>query len=199
MSRNKIKELSDEEIADGFLKCHGNAERLMLGAESLFAGGFIPLANSLLILAVEEEVKAHMIHGVILNRELSNTLNFEPLFSKHEIKKDVAKATVWYWENFGRFIKEVGQDEILKSPEHYILNHEVNSTGTDSENDRKIEGWLNQMPTNREIGLYVDFRNGKWLLPSRIKTQHYKDSLQIFKLLFTVGDHIRRKFQHDVR
>lgn len=59
----------------------------MQSAEVLHNSDLIAFANSMLILAVEEEVKAHIIHGIIINREFSKMLDLELMFSKHEPKR----------------------------------------------------------------------------------------------------------------
>lgn len=195
MSRNKIKDLPDSEISIGFFKCHENAKNLMRAAESLHENGFIPFANSMLILAVEEEVKGQVIHGIIYNREFSQQFDLEPMFSKHEVKKEVAKRTLWIWENLARLIKQEGVDRILKDPEFYFEDYEPNVTGSGTRNDRKIEGWFNQMSTNRETGLYTDYFNDTWHEPSRINRDHYINSLEICKMLIGMGDIFENKLR----
>lgn len=191
MSRNKIKDLSKEQIISGFLYCHDNAKKLLEAGKLLFNNKFTAYANSLLILAVEEEIKGFIIYGVILNPEFSQSLDFEALFGKHKIKKEVAKAAFWYWENLARHIKQVGVDNILNNPEIHLesfLQSEVTTGKGSSKNDARINNWFSQMPTERETGLYVDFLDKEWLCPDRINETGYLDSLEISQVLVGIGD-----------
>jgi AbiV family abortive infection protein len=191
MPSRRISELDQDSIIKGYLACHENAENLMRAAETLFNHGLTPCANSLLIVAVEEEIKAFMIHGVILNPEFSQSLDLESLFRKHEVKMKVAKRTLWWWEHFARYIQKTGIDNLLENPELHISRFlevgEEAATKGDTDNDERIDNWFNQMKDRRENGFYVDFNNKKWLTPDRVTAEDYQDSKEICKMLVGVG------------
>jgi len=169
-------------------------------------------ANSLLILAIEESVKAAML----ISREFNPCEGDEDLrkyFSDHKFKhnnlKNIDRIEKLLSKMIEVFIKPAEdvcneKGELLSSKEifearekgYYNLKEMLEKMAETDEATKKnwnqhgIENnddWWNQADHNKQLGFYVGFNkgSGKWEVPSDISAKKYHKSLRIVTEFYT--------------
>lgn len=163
-------------------------------------------ANSLLILAVEESVKA----GMLISREFDpseNEKDFRKYFSNHKFKhvslknidrvgkllEKMLNVTIKAAEEaFNKKGELLSVEEIIKAKEKGyddligMMENMADADGTTKQvwNKHGIENdddWWDQADYNKQLGFYVGYNKGsfKWETPSDISKNKYEKSLRI--------------------
>lgn len=171
---DKIKELPDEILVDGIKHCMDNSKELFSSALILKRNKKIGIAHSLLILSLEELIKAISIFNILVSgQDVKETMR-EIFESKnlHQSKHNFALF-------FNEYLKMINPKKIIKvdldfdNPKEFSKNilekfdWEKLFKNVDIEN-AKIDNWFKEANKKKNIGLYVDFNNS-WCTPKRIE------------------------------
>ena len=194
MTNNK-RELSKEEIENlnrhyyqiakleifkGIELCRVNAKSQFNSALKLETDNY-GLANSLMILSAEECIKCFVLLGVYLNVQVP--FEISPIFSRHPAKHVRGKELNGFVKTLslllGSFASKKG--ERIKS----ILGLVFEMFGGSDE----IEWWDNAN-TEKNKGLYVDFRNEQFHSPLEFTLTTYKTSKEIVSRFVRLTDKI---------
>lgn len=169
MTTEKLMSLPKPFLLDGAKQCAENANDLYTGGIELSKSKKYGAANSLLILAAEEYVKA----GVLIIGFCGFTPDFkvEQIFVHHNAKHKQAKKMFPVLRFVSTLSKLVKIKEIKSSNRLHtifqkalaVLSLFVNSK------EKKFVTWWNKADNQKNIGLYVDYRQSKWQLPSQIE------------------------------
>ncbi|MFL3663339.1 MAG: AbiV family abortive infection protein [Flavobacteriales bacterium] len=169
-------------------------------------------ANSLLILAVEESVKA----GMLMSREFDpsqDEKDFVKYFSDHKFKHKSIRDIDRVGKLFSKILevtikpaekaynekgdlltpkeaakaKKKGFDDLIKMMEEMA---EADGTTKKVWNQHGIENdddWWDQADHNKQLGFYVGYNKGssKWEIPSNISKKRYEESLRIVTEFYT--------------
>ncbi len=184
---------------EGYRRTLQNAQELVKVAE-LAKSVCFGKANSLLILAVEEAVKAGMIYSRHFDPN-SEEPSFDKYFKDHKFKHNATNAIERMGNLFeemsnvmmepiqqkieerGELLtKEEAQEEYTKAWERLekfltALNAEIDEGGLPDANDN----WWNQANDKKNKGLYVTLNKGtqKWETPGDITERQYQQSYEI--------------------
>jgi AbiV family abortive infection protein len=171
----------------GFRLIFENAQRLYKAAEVLEEKKEYPIANSLLILAAEEAVKAyivitqHFFPGGTVER-------FDEFFEQHKTKLDAIRGITGYYTMFKKFdellyrprIEAAGKsDEEFESVKKESFQNIKSWLQAQVDSKAKSElsvqaGWWRQAKDMREKGFYVSlFNNVRWESPAVITKKKY--------------------------
>lgn len=188
MDDSIFEKLTPEELYEGLVQCKQNAEAHRTCARAMADRELYGLANSHLILGVEEAIKAM----ILLNKYLKTPLPIEsikPYFRNHPKKHaqglkmmvDVAENRLIpdltiLLDNFVSVIqKRTTVSEALKTVLPMIRPLD------------NLDEWWSNANDQKNNGFYVDFVNGKWQPPTLITREQYKESeahiIHIFGLL----------------
>jgi AbiV family abortive infection protein len=165
-----------------------NATRLFKAAEVLENSNEFAIANSLMVLAAEEAVKAFIIININVFPESKNS-SFNASFTDHKSKLKTIKSIralsslitgfvdLWFipmLENLDK-PKEERPKHRAQTFNNLIKWLKVESEYKDTDMSKESQWWDNAK-TIKESGFYVGINNGKWLLPTSITRAKYMAS-----------------------
>jgi AbiV family abortive infection protein len=149
------------------------------------------IANSHLILASEEAIKAYMSYSKFYEPEMV-IKDFESYFSNHKLKHKAIKD-ISFFKNFMIEIMKVTikpmkqlakekkwdftDDELLAKRKEGVEDL-IKWLGTIPDIDHN-EQWWNEANTNKNNGFYVNVINNRWQFPNQITKEDYEKSHKI--------------------
>jgi AbiV family abortive infection protein len=157
--------------------------------------GHYPMANSHLILAMEEAIKALFLY---YKYQLNNVeIPVSALFKRHSHKHQFAKDNYKHFYNSliklmtkivdsnkstftEEHFKEVAEQDPLESDkqrfiiDYFNAQYERIRRLNVEESMPKIQEWFNKADLNKSIGFYADYVNKKWRAPSIITEEDYE-------------------------
>lgn len=182
---NKIDYKKGFEYAFNNTKAHFNAAELL--ASNINYG----LANSHLILAAEEAVKAYIIFTKHYDSELEIP-DFNKYFENHKHKHNTIRDMTFFFSLLMQMSmisikptlrllkknkKNISEKELKEKFEKGIDNliDYLNSVPKIDNNEQ----WWNEANNNKNRGFYVNIINNSWQSPNQITEQDYYKSLKI--------------------
>jgi len=184
MTTDEFNSTSKEYLLLGAKETYRNASSHYLFAEQASSLGHFGIANSLLILSVEECIKSIILTAGYFNIEVP--FEIKPFFSDHKTKhgqaaelqpllnelwkiKDLLIAIFKNRESPAKLLIELGLTWVLVS------------IGLKNMQLEDFKAWWGKANYQKNCGLYVGFENGKWILPSEISKEDYERTLIITK------------------
>jgi len=187
---------------EGFRLAFENAKRLFKAAEALEKEKEFPIANSLLILAAEEGIKAYtiLIKYFLPDKNLEM---FKSVFEDHTFKLNVLRGFVLWIELMKKFIEyyylpalqnlDKPYKEVKKLKSKYIANF-VNWAKKDQRDKKngllKQLNWWKHAKAMKENGFYVRHNKGKWFVPTAIKKTHYLRTKKYVEANFQILEYL---------
>lgn len=175
MTEEEFSTLDKPQLLKGAKLCALNADDLFEGALSLEKLENHGAANSLMILSVEEYIKATVLLAGYCNVELG--FDVKPIFGNHKSKHDQGARIVPILDLIdvvsGILDKEKSRSESVLEFVNFVLKR------ASKENQDKIENWWREANNEKNNGFYVGYRNGNWQGPSRILKESYYESKKI--------------------
>ncbi len=184
MNTQEFNLLSKGRLLSGFKLCHKNADTHFKTAISAADKSYYGIANSHLILAVEECIKATYFLQKIFSPE--KKINVGQIFFSHTEKHDAGwgscKGIIEASEVFLNMTYEVGLKKIKDPKLKQKLMDDFREAKEFGKrlNTIKIKSWWRKANQNKNRGFYVDFKNGKWITPhNSISKRDYLNSYAI--------------------
>lgn len=185
MTDQAFNALTDEQLFDGFKHCCASALAHEECAETLEQKQLYGLANSHLILGVEEAIKGILLLNKLCRVPLAIN-SITPYFKFHKDKHHKGKSLSFDLENtpiipdlpialaaiLGYVSKKLSNKDLLKIGLEFALIRPLDN-----------EWWV-KANNGKNEGFYVDYNNGKWKTPTDISAQEYQQSRQQTKRLF---------------
>lgn len=181
MKDTDFYQCSKEDLLIAAKESQNSAQSLFETAKNAASNHRFGLANSLVILSVEECIKS----AILLAGYFSIKLEFdvEPYFKDHKAKHDQA-AEIQPLINIVCKIRDVYSD-ILKNRQSahgtifkLVLTHLAATIGVHIGVEPKdFTKWWNEANKFKKNGFYVGFYDGKWTFPSSVDENSYKEAL----------------------
>lgn len=185
MDDKTFNTLTDQQLYEGFKHCCESAEAHVSCAETMEKAKHFGLANSHLILGVEEAIKGLLILNRLLRVDIP-IKSIEPYFKYHQEKHKQGKNMTFDMENHGvvvdfplilttmvgYFSKKLNKADLLKLGIDFAFIRPID------------EAWWKEANDKKNAGFYVDYNNGKWKPPTYISADDYMQSKQQTKRLF---------------
>ena len=194
MESFEFNNLTKKQAEEGFCLCSDNADIHYSMAALIAKEGHYPMANSHLILAMEEAVKAIFLYLKYIKNEVN--IDVKKMFKKHQHKHEFARDNYDVFHN--NVIEVLAQiieaHKISFSEETFSLmdeieveNIRVNMQALESRYKRiaslnlkeslpNIHKWFNKADLRKSRGFYVDFLNNQWKKPDEITKEDYNFS-----------------------
>lgn len=168
--------LSSEDSIEGARLAASNARDLLSAAIAVSDVSRFGPATSLLVLAVEEGVKAF---SLLFNSLSPNTrVPLEPIFSKHRVKHEIG-ASISFMAHVGVIMRDA-RDAVEKSIEVGCIEEkkaggewvsrvilELNRMKDNAcEEEMRFLSWYRSANALKNDGFYVDWSAGSWRMPS---------------------------------
>ena len=180
----EFNNLTSEKALEGAKQSIKNALELKKSAELLAKQKIWGVANSLLILAAEEGIKAFVLY----TKFSTPSYKFEEaliqyLFVDHKVKHEFAKKSFLSLSNgFISFLQTIvsllGKDKSNFKAEFMKHYEEAEKNKLNEKEVNKIKVFWEQADNNKNKGLYIDFNNNNWLNPQdSINEKIYKNTL----------------------
>lgn len=181
MNDNEFKNASKETLLEGAKLCVSNANNLFESALKISELKNYGIANSLLILSVEECIKAYILTAGFFGVELP--FDIKPFFTNHKTKHQQA-AEIQPIINMMFEVKDMIDSLLAQKGSMFnfalilsifsafslLKNHEGN--------ERKFTAWWKKANIKKNLGFYVDYQNSKWTSPANI-SETFKETRQI--------------------
>ncbi|HRE74328.1 MAG TPA: AbiV family abortive infection protein [Flavobacteriales bacterium] len=183
----------EPDFYSGFSIALENSKTHFKGAEMLAREKLFGLANSHLILAAEEGIKAYMLFAKHFDKDLL-VEDFDQYFQKHKFKHENIKGIQFFLSlmknmleiTFGRVKSAILKGEDRPSIEE-LRGHQkdgIQDLIGWLKGDPKIEfneEWWNQADNMKNKGFYVGFNKGnaQWESPDKVDEKQYKKSYKI--------------------
>ena len=148
-----------------------NAENLLESSEVVAERGNFGAAVALIVLGVEEAVKARALFGLLLASKIGEPFGLDDkdfrdvMFHNHALRHSL--AFLQEMSDVTRTILLTGiwpRDERDRETVKYDLD---------------MRRWLTQANAMKLRGLYVDFEEGRWREPKDVKPEEWKEALTI--------------------
>jgi len=172
MTEEEFYNLSKPQLLEGAKICIENAHNLYEGAISLELKKSIGPANSLMILSIEEYIKAFVLVAGYCDIELD--FKVKPIFRHHQEKHKLGVEILPILR-----LVEVVSDlfDMKKSVFNKVMSTLICIQLTWSPKRKKeIQEWWEKANNEKNNGLYVGFRNNKWKSPSDFSEEFYQQS-----------------------
>lgn len=194
---------------EGFRLAFENAKRLFKSAEALENEKEFPVANSLLILAAEEGVKAYtiLIKHFLPDKNLDS---YKMVFKDHTFKLQFLSGIVLFVEIIKKFYEyfhypvlqnaDKTPEEITKIKSRCIkkfVNWSKRAARSETSKLSKQLDWWENAKTMKEKGFYVGHNNKKWVSPSLINRKDYLRTKKYVEEFFQLLDYIYGLDFHD--
>jgi AbiV family abortive infection protein len=194
MESLEFNNLSKEQAEKGFRLCSNNADVHYNMSALIAKEGHFPMANSHLILAMEEAIKAIFLYL----KHIHNDVDFEvkKMFKKHQHKHEFAR------DNFDVFYEKglevLGQvneankiayseERLSQLDQEEAENIRIVALALDASYKKmarlnlesslpNIQKWFNKADLQKSRGFYVDFQSKQWKIPQEITKEDYKFS-----------------------
>ena len=185
MKNEDLYSLSTENLIVGIKETYKNAYELYTSGIRLSSEQRYGVANSLLILAVEECIKCVVLVAIFCNVKLPPEIDISRLLASHKNKHREGKQMQSFINAIYRIKDAITiflNDE--KSPFHKLVGISLISVFATIESKYSSENqnsWWDAADSQKQRGFYVDFSNHKWNLPSAIDQTNYRETLNIVK------------------
>jgi AbiV family abortive infection protein len=185
MKNEDLYSISKENLIVGIKETYKNAYELYTSGIRLSFEQRYGVANSLLILSVEECIKCLVLVAIFCNVQLPPEIDINRLLASHKNKHREGKKMQSYIKAIYRIKDAISiflNNE--KSPFHKLVGVALVSVlatieskfGSENQNS-----WWDDADNLKQKGFYVDFCNHKWNLPSAIDQTTYRETLNIVK------------------
>lgn len=194
MESLEFNNLTIEQAREGFNLCAGNADIHYEVAELIANKGHYPMANSHLILAMEEAVKAIFLYLKYNHKDVD--IDVKKMFKKHQHKHEFAR------DNFDVFYKkgvevlsqmneaqkvsfsesvlsdlgEIEADSIRFTMQAFEARYKRRASLNLKASWTNIKKWFNKADLKKSRGFYVDFQSKHWQKPEEITKDDYRFS-----------------------
>ena len=148
-----------------------NAESLLESSEVVAKRGNFGAAVALVVLGVEEAVKARALFGLLLASKISEPFGLDEkdfrdlLFHNHAARHSLA------------FLQEISDKTRTMLVTGIVPRDEEGRAAV--KRDLEMRRWLKQANDAKLRGLYVDFEGGKWLEPKDVRPEDWRQALSI--------------------
>jgi AbiV family abortive infection protein len=194
MESLEFNNLTQEQAEEGFRLCADNADIHYEMAALIAKEGHYPMANSHLILSMEEAVKAIFLFLKYINNEVN--IDVKKMFKKHQHKHEFARDSYDVFHIKGiEFIEQIinahkisfSKEMLSQLDEVEVENIQVTIQVLEARYKRikslnleeslpNIHKWFNKADLRKSRGFYVDFQNNQWKKPNEITQEDYKFS-----------------------
>lgn len=185
MDDSTFNALTDKQLYEGFKHCCESAEAHVNCADAMEKTKLYGLANSHLILGVEEAIKGLLILNRLLRVDIP-IKSIEPYFKYHQEKHKQGKSMTLDIENHGLiadfpiiftsvvgyFAKKLSDSDMIKLGFEFAFIRPLENEWWKKANDQK------------NAGFYVDYFNANWQAPSHLSMDDYLRSKQQTKRLY---------------
>lgn len=177
---NTVKKLTDTQLIEGIRYSLQNSNELYNSALILKDSNIFGTSISLLVLSIEESIKALSLFYILISKGDDEKEEFRKLFDT----KDLHKSRHDFALIFNEFLKLFKPFELVNDNDEQIdvfmsrlickidEGKEVLYERISNEDNNKSGNWLLQANTDKNKGLYVGFDN-KWLLPNKLTEQDF--------------------------
>jgi AbiV family abortive infection protein len=183
MTEKEFNNLSKDELAEATIICHNNAFNHYEGSRTIADKKLFGIANSLMILCSEELVKS--LTFIFKYNEMDLPDNIKSLFTDHAPKHNIIREL---YPLCLAYVELVSLDFVVKEYHFYRTNNDPIPSEVDiekrlteiqekryvKEEVKKINKWWNKANEQKNKGLYVSYKNGKWESPNDITEIDYK-------------------------
>ena len=179
MRLTKVLSGERESFFEGYKLALKNAKELLKSAKLVAENKNYGIANSLLVLAAEERIKAFEFLKRSMGAVGNQTI---PLYKHKEKHKYIWNIRhIKYWsDEFGEiFAKVILRKYFKKAPRKLSKQKKVLSKN-------EIRQWYNKADSKKKLGFYVDKKEGKWNIPSQIKKTEFDKSVLIVRDTFKI-------------
>ncbi len=194
MESFEFNNLTKEQAEEGFRLCSNNADVHYDMATLIAKEGHFSMANSHLILAMEEAVKALFLYLKYIHNNVD--IDVKKMFKRHQHKHEFARDNYDVFHNKGlEVLGQVNEANKISFSEEALSQMDE----TEAENIRifmeafearykriaklnlqaslpNIRKWFNKADQYKSRGFYVDFQNNQWKKPDEIKQEDYRFS-----------------------
>ncbi len=184
MENELFKSISKDKLYIGAQETYNNALAHYNVAQLASQNNHFGIANSLLILSVEECIKCMLLLAGYFN--ITIPFNVEPFFYDHKRKHKEAAEIQPIIEKLWKF-KNLFVDIFRKrkSVFSFVLNVTLSSVliavGLKNVKLDDFSKWWKDANRLKNLGFYVGFESGNWTLPNEIIETTYQDTLAIAK------------------
>jgi len=196
MTTQEFNSAKKETLLEGAKLCYENAKVHQITSERAAAVEHYGVANSHLILGVEECVKSLILMAGYFNLALPGPI--EPYFSDHAKRHKEARQIQPFLEKLVKFSEVLKSIFSRKSQSKFGLSFDVILTWALATvldkvfptTPRNFDAFWKKANHNKNKGLYVDFVDGKWVTPSVITKIEYAEAFEMSNSFLSFLDFI---------
>ncbi len=178
-----IKKLPDKKLIEGIRLCYENSDNLFKSALALRRNRKYSVATSILILSLEELVKASTLFNILLSDdEVKET--FRDIFESNDLHKSRHGFALFMNE----YLKTLNLKKLIKADIQFdtpqdlstFLQSKVNFDKIFKNVDKEkktLNNWFSHANDRKNNGLYVAYNN-KWFTPNRINQKEFEKALK---------------------
>jgi len=178
-----IKNLSDKKLIEGIRLCFENSDNLFKSALVLRRNKRYSVGTSILILSLEELVKASTLFNILLSDDAEKE-TFRDIFESNDLHKSRHRFALFMNE----YLKTINLKKLMKTDIQFdnpqdlstFLQTKINfnkiSENIDKEK-KNLNNWFSHANARKNNGLYVAYNN-KWHTPNRINQKEFEKSLK---------------------
>lgn len=181
MTTAEFNSLPKTELLKGARQAIKQAKALYNSAQTGATSGNYGIANSLMILSVEETIKCMILLAGYFNIPLK--FEIKPFFSLHWVKHDQAAEiqpmiqAIWKVRDlFVNLLK--GKGSLVSAMIGAAILLAVDQVSGPRQRDNFI-AWWKDANTQKNNGFYVGYFNGQWCFPADITESKYQETLQM--------------------
>jgi AbiV family abortive infection protein len=217
MKSHEFNNLTKERAEEGFRLCADNADVHYDMAVLIAKEGHYPMANSHLILAMEEAVKAVFLYIKYIQNNVD--IEVKEMFYKHQQKHEFARDSYDVFHRKGlEVLSQINEvfkisfsEEVLSQMDAAeVENVKTNIQALEARYKRiaklnleeslpNIHKWFDEADQCKKKGFYVDFQKTQWKKPDEITQEDYRFSefvcwtLVLLSRQFKIMDELKKK------
>lgn len=184
MTTEEFQSLSKQELLNGARAAIKQARALYTTAQNAATAQNYGVANSLMILSVEETIKTMILLAGFLNVKLE--FDIRPFFSNHKFKHfqaaEMQPMINAIWKIRSLFIDIVkGKGSVMSALIGALIIHAIDKFGPSDVPPVDFTTWWSEANNQKNNGFYVGYFNKQWSYPSKIDETKYLETLRMAK------------------
>lgn len=186
-----MNDIKPQVLWDGVETTYKNSQVLLCGARDASLRNSYGLASSLAVLSAEESVKALGIVSQCLTFD-KEVIKLKKYFRSHSHKHKAGLifiGTIMFSNYLMSEVDIIESDENIPNEEK--MEHFLEKAKNLTEKDVSVEldtftkalSWSKSADSVKQEGLYVDYKNGKWISPSQVSHETYEVQIEFSETL----------------
>lgn len=186
---DNVAQLGFKQIIKGIAHCYDNSNSLFKSALILKRNKKFAPGSSLLILSIEELIKAlSLFYSLILDEDINEDTLLKELFDSRDLHGTRLEFALY----ISNFLKSLNIKQIRKAkienPEDLsnaiLLNMDISILNKAVIKDRRLlNNWFKQANQRKNMGFYVSLNSKQWITPEKIDEKEFQLALEETKMI----------------